>query len=110
MIKGMTVVLYSRKRVGSDEFNAPVYQETADYVENVLVSPASSSDVEDTDRIYGKHAVYTVAIPKGDTHDWEDATVEFFGHKWRTIGFVQRGIEENIPLDWNGKIQVEAYE
>lgn len=42
-------------------------------------------------QLYGKHAVYELCIPKGDSHDREDKTVEFFGQKWRTFGF---------PLKW----------
>ncbi|WP_288339027.1 hypothetical protein [uncultured Allobaculum sp.] len=110
MIKGMSVTLYERKAAGSDPFGVPIYEETPVKVENVLVAPASSEDVETTTALYGKHARYTLAIPKGDQHAWEDATVEFFGRKWHTIGFVQLGIEENIPLSWHGKISVEAYE
>lgn len=110
MIKGIPVTLYERKRTGTDEFNAPIYEETPVIVENVLVAPASSTDIEASDRIYGKRAIYSLAIPKGDAHNWEDSFIEFFGRKWRTFGMLTLGIEENIPLDWNGKIQVEAYE
>lgn len=109
MIKGIPVVLYERKLTGYDDFNAPIYKETATTVQNVLVSPSSSEDVIESTSLYGKKAVYTLAIPKGDQHVWEDSVVEFFGRKWKTFGFMVQGIEANIPLDWNGKIQVEAY-
>ena len=61
------------------------------------------------ENLFGKKAVYTLAIPKGDTHKWEDSVVEFFGHKWKTFGFPIEGIESNIPLDWNKKVMVERY-
>ena len=57
----------------------------------------------------GKKAVYTLAIPKGDTHDWEDKEVKFFGKRWRTFGIPLEGIEQLIPLDWNKKVMVERY-
>ena len=49
------------------------------------------------------------AFPKGDAHDWENATVEFFGKKFRTYGSVTHGIEDLIPLLWNKKVKVERY-
>jgi hypothetical protein len=36
--------------------------------------------------------------------------VEFFGQRFRTIGFPTQGIEELIPLAWNKKVKVERYE
>ena len=59
--------------------------------------------------LHGKRAVYTLAIPKGDSNTWEDTTVEFWGSKWKTIGIPLEGIEENIPLNWNKKVLVERY-
>ena len=60
--------------------------------------------------ISGKRIAYTLAVPKGDTHDWTDTEVEFFGMKFKTVGIPTQGIEENIPLLWNKKVQVERYE
>ena len=109
LIKGITVTLYEKTRSGVDDFNAPVYTETPVQVENVLVTPVSTEDVINDLQLYGKRAVYELSIPKGDAHEWEDRTVEFFGHKWRTFGFCCEWIEENLPLRWNKKIKVERY-
>ena len=51
--------------------------------------------------------LYTIAVPKGDNHEWTDKIVEFFGRKFRTVGFAEQGIEENIPLLWHKKIRAE---
>lgn len=109
MIQGVDVILYEKRRVGTDDFGVPVYTETPVRIENVLVCPASSDDIQLSTQIYGKRAAYTLAVPKGDLHKWEDSKVEFFGRIWRTFGWMTKGIEENIPLAWNGKIQVELY-
>lgn len=82
MIKGMTIKLYT--------------DGIAENIDNVLVGEPSSD---------GK--MYTLAIPKGDNHEWTDKIVEFFGRKFRTVGFPEQGIEENIPLAWHKKIRVE---
>ena len=107
---GITVTLYQQTQTGVDGFNRPVYEETPASVENVLVISASATEVLDTLNLTGKRAVYNLAIPKGDTHDWTDAVVEFFGRRWKTISFPQEGIEVNIPTMWHKKVQVERYE
>jgi hypothetical protein len=108
-IKGITVILLVKKQIGVDAFNAPIYETVETEVENVLVAPSTSDDIVTKQDLTGKKAMYTLAIPKGDTHDWKDATVKFFGQTWKTIGFPLMGIEENIPLDWNKKVTVEQY-
>lgn len=110
MIKGMTVTLYERTQTGTDAANRPIYEETPVTVENVLVGAPTSDDVVNEFNLSGKRIAYTLGIPKGDTHNWTDRTVEFWGRKFRTVGIPTQGIEENIPLDWNMKVQVEAYE
>lgn len=109
MIKGITVVLVSKVQTGKDAFNRPVYELVEEEVDNVLVVPASADDIVTSQDLYGKKAVYTLGIPKGDIHNWEDTTVKFFGRKWHTFGFPLEGIEENIPLSWNKKVMVERY-
>ena len=75
----------------------------------MLVAPASADDIVSQLNLTGKKAVYTLAIPKGDKHNWLDRRVQFFGETWQTFGFPVKGIEENIPLDWNEKVMVEKY-
>lgn len=110
MIKGITVTLINKKEVGRDPFNNPIYDDVEIEVDNVLVTPTSTEDIVDTLNLTGKKAVYTLAIPKEDENNWENAEVLFFGQKYRTFGFVTQGIEHLIPLDWNKKVMVERYE
>ena len=109
MIRGITVRLYVKTQTGTDEFNAPIYTETPVDVENVLVGEPVSEDIVNSLQLYGKHVAYTLGIPKGDEHDWDNVTVEFFGQKFRTYGGVTQGIEEMIPRVWNKKEEVERY-
>lgn len=110
LIKGIAVYLYEKNETGRDEFNHSIYKETKVKVENVLVAPASTTEILDMQNLTGRKAVYNLAIPKGDKHTWENNRVEFFGEMWKVIGFSQMGIEENIPLSWNQKWMVERYE
>ena len=109
MIKGITVALYEKTADGKDPFGHPIMRETPVYVENVLVSPASTTEILDTLNLIGKKAVYKLAVPKEDSHNWQDCRVDFFGTSWRVIGLPQQGIEENIPLAWNQIWMVEQY-
>lgn len=109
-IRGITVTLYEPTQIGTDILNKPIYEEQAVQVENVLVSPAQHQENEETIDLYGRAAIYTMAIPKGDEHDWIDKHVSFFGQEWRTFGIPLEGIECDIPLDWNKKVMVERYE
>lgn len=109
LLKGKTIILYDPVQTGIDAFKAPIFKETPVDVENVLICPASTEAITDGIQVYGKHAVYELCIPKEDTHNWENRTVEFFGCKWRTFGIPLEWIQENIPLPWNRKVKVERY-
>ena len=109
LLKGISVDLYTKSETGKDAFNRPITKETKTTVHNVLVSPLSQTGEEIISEIAlnAKKVTYQLAIPKGDTNTWEDAEVEFFGVRWKTIGFSTIGIDANIPLDWNRKVLVE---
>ena len=110
MITGIDVVLYTKTQTGTDPLGAPIYTQTAETVQNVLVGEPTADDLINELQLYGKRLAYTLAIPKGDAHDWKDTEVEFFGRRFRTYGDVVQGIEHLVPLSWNKKVKVEAYE
>lgn len=110
MIKGITVTLINRLQTGSDPFDNPIYKDVEIQVDNVLVTPTSTDDIVNQLDLTGKKAVYTLAIPKGDTNVWEDQKVSFFDKDWKVFGMETQGIEHLIPLDWNKKVMVERYE
>ena len=107
MFKGTTVALTVKTQAGTDAFNATVWTETTETVDNVLICPASGQELTDGLSLYGKRAVYTLCIPKGDTHVWEDTTVSFFGHTFRSFGPVTEYQESLVPGPWNKRVQVE---
>ena len=110
-LRGITITLYDRTQTGTDGLNHPIYSDTAVAVDNVLVAPISSNELLDTYNLTGRKAVYQLAIPKGDTHDWsEGKKVSFFGEDWRIIAIPTEGMESLIPLGWNKKVRVERYE
>lgn len=109
-ISGITVKLINLVEVGKDDFNHPIYEESETLVDNVLVSPSSQTEIIESFNLYGKKSVYTLAIPKGDEHQWEDSYVEFFGERFHVYTPVAKGIDKLIPLQWNAKVLVERYE
>lgn len=110
MLKGIDVTLFTKKKVGEDGFKAPVYEETEEVVHNVLIGEPSAEEIADELQLNGRHLAYTLALPKGDAHDWKDVHVRFFEQDFRTYGAVVQGIETLIPLCWNKKVKVERYE
>lgn len=108
-IKGITVTLYEKIQTGRDELNHPVYEEIPTQVDNVLIGEPTTADITSELNLNGKRLAYTLAIPKGDAHDWMNQRVEFFGETFKTYGYPTQGIEENIPLLWNKKVKVERY-
>ena len=108
-MKGVPVVLHVRTQTGVDAFNNPVYSDTAVTVNNVLIGQPTTDDITDSIELYGKRIEYMLGIPKGDTHDWEDTVVEFWGQSYHTFGFTIQGIEANIPTPWHRKVRVERY-
>lgn len=107
MIKGITIILCEQIENGVDGFNRPTYTETEVEVYNVLVGQPTETEILDTLNLTGRKAVYTLGIPKGDTHDWTDKKVKFFGQTFKTIGMAVEGIENMMPLSWNKKVRVE---
>ena len=109
-IHGITITLIDTIETGTDPFGKPIREEVEVQVDNVLVSPTSTDDVVNELSISGRKAVYTLGIPKGDTNDWENKIVIFFGDRFRTFGIPIQGIEDLMPLEWNKKVMVERYE
>lgn len=110
MITGMDVLLYTRTQTGTDGFGEPVYSYTSETVSDVLVAQPTPEEKTEELNLTGRSIAYTLGIPKGDTHEWKNTIVEFFGEKFKTFGIPEVGIEENIPLRWHKKVKCERYE
>ncbi len=110
MLKGIDITLYTRIKTGENALREPIYEETEEVVRNVLIGEPSTEEVVTELQLNGRHLAYTLAIPKGDSHDWNDVRIRFFGQDFRAYGAVTQGIEHLIPLRWNKKVKVERYE
>lgn len=109
-IHGIPIELSVKVQTGTDSFNRPVYDTEWVTVDNVLIGQPSTEEITDELNLSGKRLDYLLGIPKGDTHDWEDTQVRFWGQVYQTIGAPTQGIESMIPLSWNKKVKVMRYE
>lgn len=111
-LRGIDVILYDKIQTGTDDLNAPIYEETPVTVHNVLVAPVTQAGLDEAEssRLEARGADYIMAIPKGDSHAWAGCTVEFFGEKWDVVGIPSQGIDDLIPGPWNKKVAVERHE
>ena len=109
-IHGIPITLIDKQVVSVDPFGSPVVKDVEITIDNVIVAPATTDDVTSQMSLTGKKISYTLGIPKGDIHDWENKEVRFFGKRWKTVGIPLEGIESMIPLEWNKKVTVERYE
>lgn len=110
MIHGMTVTLWNKTQTGVDGFGQPIYSWTSKTVDNVLVGHPTAEERINELTLTGRSIEYTLGIPKGNTDNWENQIVEFFGHKYLTFGIPEQGIEANIPMSWHKKVKCARYE
>lgn len=113
MIRGEVVCLIDRVLIGEDDFGAPLYQETRVDVPNVLIMPstmAAATAVVDSTGLHSRKAQAMICIPRDDDHEWADRTVEFWGKTWHVFSPAEEWMDGMVPLQWNRRYQVEAYE
>lgn len=108
-IKGITVTLITETESGTDPFGVPTVTETETKIENVLVAPVSQDERLTEQDLTGAQIVYKLGIPKADTHNWYNKKVKIWGETYKTVGEVERGIDELIPLEWNRNVNVERF-
>ena len=106
-IQGITVNLEVKTQTGINSFNEPVYTTSLVPVGNVLVEPVSTTEILSDTNLEGKKQEARLCIPKGDTNNWENTRVHFWGAVWQTYGYTEQWIEENVPLLWNKKVKVK---
>lgn len=108
---GIDVILYEKTQTGTDAFGQAIYTVLPHTISNVLVAPVSATEALETINLTGRKIVYQLGIPKGDTHDWKEGNkVTIRGKDYRIFGIPTEGIDHLIPLAWNKKVTVEAYE
>ena len=114
-MRGITVILHAKTQTGTDPFGAPVYIQTEEPVDNVLVGQPTTDDITTSTDLQGKRIDYMLGIPKGDAHDWTDVMVSWTDAYGRTItcetfGFPITGVEHLVPTPWHMKVRCHRIE
>lgn len=107
---GIPVELLVKTQTGENEFGEAVCESEWVTVKNVLVGLPEPEEVVNELNLSGRHIEYTLGIPKGDVHEWENTKVRFLGKTFVTVGAVTEGIEKLVPTVWHKKIKVMRYE
>lgn len=112
LLHGETVIVYNTIQIGIDEFNAPIYEEVEETVNDVLVSPGTQnsvdSDVLDSMRPDGALVKYTLHFPKSYTNDLTHHYISVRGHKTKVIGSPDHYTPENTPFQYNMSVNVSV--
>lgn len=110
MIKGVAVTVSSPSSTSTDRFGNPVITWTDTTVNNVLVSPGATSDLEAA-RPEGVTVDYTLHFPKSFTGSLEGAKVTLpqpWTGVYHVIGAPGAYIDANTPTAWHMPVEVTA--
>ena len=111
MIRGVTAtVTRPTATTAKDRFGNVVYGTTTDTVENVLVAPSNTFDLEAA-RPLGESMTLALHFPKGYDENLEDATITLpapWLGPWKVSGKPMPYIDENTPTPWHMPVTVEA--
>ena len=111
MIRGTSVTVITPNYDGTDRFGEPIAATpTRATVDNVLVSPGATDDLEAA-REDGVTVALTLHFPKSFTGDLRGCEVELSGQfagTYRVIGEPKPYMDENTPTAWHMPVEVEA--
>lgn len=102
------VKLHEKIANGFDGFGVPTYTEHIKYINNCFVVIGNHYQLLDNNTSLVALDEFTIAIPKGDNHEWRNSIVEFklggIDYKCKTHGDYLLGVEEAMPLMWHKQI------
>ena len=110
MIRGVDVTVMRPYVESTDRFNNPVYGMTGESVDNVLVSPGGTQDLE-ASRPEGVSVDYTLHFPKGYEQPLEGCDITLpapWSCTCHVIGNPTPYIDANTPTQWHMPVEVEV--
>ncbi len=107
MLTGETVIVRTPS-IGYDEHTEEVITWTEEHIQNVLVAPASTEDLEGIQRAYGVKLAFTLGFPKTFSHSLRGCEIIVRGITCRVIGDPQPNAIKNCPTAWWYTAHVEA--
>lgn len=111
MIQGEKVTVYKPVEGAADSYGVP----RTDWrfkgtVENVLVAPAGTSDLEPGMRPDGDSTLLALHFPKIFTESLRGMRIVVRGKTWEVIGDPQAYLDQNVPGEWNRPVTVRLVE
>lgn len=104
----ISVKLYEKVIEGVDDFGVPTHSEHAVIINECLVAIGLHNQLTDNNTTQVALDSFTIAIPKGDNHEWRNSIVEFnlggVDFKCKTYGDYLLGYEDAMPLMWHKQI------
>lgn len=101
-----TAVSVAHPNITVDEFGDPIESNVqVDYVDDVLVQPGSTSDLDAT-RPNGVEVSFTLHFPKTYTKSLRGCSVEVFGETYEVIGDPRPWMDDNTPGPYNRTVEV----
>ena len=108
-MKGETVTVTSRQKVGVNALNSPVYEWVPEGdVENVLVAPGSTDNLAGSIRADGVEVVFTLYWPKVDTRALKNKRVTVRGEAFEVVGDPKPYPNNLTPGEWDRPVEVKA--
>lgn len=110
MIKGVTVTVRRPSTSGTDRFGSPVKTLTTETVNNVLVSPGATADLEAA-RPEGVTVDLSLHFPKTYNEPLEGCEVVLpapWSGTYAVIGAPTSYIDANTPTPWHMPVEVVA--
>jgi len=109
MIKGVSVTVKTPTTESVDRFGNAVYTFAESTVDNVLVSPGMTSDMEAA-RPEGVTVAYTLHFPKTFSGSLEGCLITLpdpWAGTYRVVGAPGQYIDANTPTAWHMPVEVE---
>jgi hypothetical protein len=109
-MKGVSVTVRSFVQTGVDRFNNPVVMPIEQTVDNVLIAPGATQDLE-ASRPEGVSVAYTLHFPKAWTDSLEGCEIDLpapYSGTYRVIGNPGAYMDANTPTAWHMPVEIEA--
>lgn len=111
MIHGERVTLFVPVKGSEDSYGVPSIEYRAQRtIENVLVAPSGTADLEPGMRPDGDSVTLTLHFPKTYTGSLRSARVAVRGVMYEVVGDPQPYTDQNIPGPWNRPATVRLVE
>lgn len=111
MIQGERVTLFVPMKGAEDSYGVQrVDWRAQSAIENVLVSPAGTADLEPGMRADGDSVSLTLHFPKTFTGSLRSARLAVRGVMYAVIGDPQPYTDQNVPGAWNRPVMVRLVE